>query len=37
MFWRIVVSIAIAEAVLCFLPIEVAGMIGLLRLWLIAG
>jgi hypothetical protein len=37
MFWRIVVSVAIAEALLCFLPIEVAGMIAVLRLWLFAG
>jgi len=32
MFWRILVSVAIAEALLCVLPLLVAGALALLRL-----
>ena len=34
MFWRIVVSVAIVEVLLCVLPIELAGMIALVRILL---
>jgi hypothetical protein len=34
MFWRIVVSVAIVEVLLCVLPIELAGTIALLRILL---
>jgi hypothetical protein len=34
MFWRILVSVAIAEGVLCVLPLLVAGALALLRLGL---
>jgi hypothetical protein len=34
MLWRIVLSVAIVEALLFVLPIELAGTITLLRLWL---
>jgi hypothetical protein len=37
MLWRIVVSVAIVEVLLCVLPIELAGVIALLRLWLFGG
>jgi hypothetical protein len=32
MFWRIVVSVAIVEVLLCVLPFELAGTIALLRI-----
>jgi hypothetical protein len=34
MFWRIVVSVAIVEVLLCVLPFELAGMIAVLRILL---
>jgi hypothetical protein len=37
MLWRIVVSVAIVEVLLCVVPIELAGMFALLRLWLFGG
>jgi hypothetical protein len=37
MFWRIVVSVAVIEAVFCLLPLELAAVIALLRLWLFRG
>jgi hypothetical protein len=37
MLWRIVLSVAIVEALLFLLPIELAGGIMLLRLWLFGG
>jgi hypothetical protein len=35
MLWRIVFWVAIVEVLLCVVPIEMAGVIALLRLWLI--
>jgi hypothetical protein len=32
MFWRIVISVAIVEALLCVLPIEFAGAVALVHL-----
>jgi len=32
MFWRIVISVAVVEALLCVLPIEFAGMVAFIRL-----
>lgn len=32
MFWRIVLSLAIGEALLCVLPLLLAGAVALLRL-----
>jgi hypothetical protein len=37
MLWRIVVSVAIVEVLVCVLPIELAGVITILRLWLFGG
>jgi hypothetical protein len=37
MLWRIVVSVAIVEVLLCVLPIELAAIITILRLWLFGG
>jgi hypothetical protein len=37
MFWRIVVSVAVIEAVFCILPLELAVVIALFRLWLFRG
>jgi hypothetical protein len=34
MFWRIVISVAVVEALLCVLPIEFAGAVALIRLLL---
>lgn len=34
MFWRIVVSVAIGEALVCVLPLVLVGATALLRLWL---
>ena len=34
MFWRIVISVAVVEVLLCVLPIELAGMLVLMRLLL---
>jgi hypothetical protein len=34
MFWRIVISVAVVEALLCVLPIEFAGAVALVRLLL---
>jgi hypothetical protein len=34
MFWRIVVSVAIVEVLLCVLPFELAGTLALLRILL---
>jgi hypothetical protein len=32
MFWRIVISVAVVEALLCVLPIELAGAVALVHL-----
>jgi hypothetical protein len=37
MLWRIVVSVAIVEALPFVLPIELAGVIAILRLWFFGG
>jgi hypothetical protein len=37
MFWRIVISVAVLEVLLCVLPIELAGAIVLIRLLLVGG
>ena len=34
MFWRIVISVAVVEVLLCVLPIEFAGAVALIRLLL---
>jgi hypothetical protein len=34
MFWRIVISVAVVEALLCVLPIEFAGVMAVIRLLL---
>jgi hypothetical protein len=34
MFWRIVISVAVVEALLCVLPIEFAGAMALIGLFL---
>jgi hypothetical protein len=34
MFWRIVISVAVVEALLCVLPIEFAGAAAVIRLLL---
>jgi len=37
MFWRIVISVAVLEVLLCVLPIELAGAIVLIRFLLLGG
>jgi hypothetical protein len=37
MLWRIVLSVGIVEALFFLLPIELAGTITLLRIWLFGG
>ena len=32
MFWRVVISVAVVEVLLCVLPIELAGAMALIRL-----
>ena len=32
MFWRVVISVAVVEVLLCVLPIELAGVMVLIRL-----
>ena len=34
MLWRIIVSVAVVEVLLCVLPIELAGVMALVRLLL---
>jgi hypothetical protein len=37
MWWRLVITVAIVEVLVCLVPIEVAGIIALFRPWLFGG